>query len=119
MILFKEESKPERLGQMFLWCFFSLTPNRGLLLLVYNKLLFQNQELLRGHPLPTRENPPSRKGTVEKVPCTLSQTGLRNRRKEIIVGTALVAVLHRVRTGIHPEGLILKDKPCPYIKTSP
>jgi len=42
-----------------------------------------------------------------------------NRREEIIVGTALVAVLLRVRTGIHPEGLILKDKPCPYIKTSP
>jgi len=58
-------------------------------------------------------------GTVEKVPYTLSQTGLRNRQEEIIVGTALVAVLLGVRTGIHPEGFILKDKPCPYIKTSP
>jgi len=26
-----------------------------------------------------------------------------------------VAVLLRVRTGIHPEGFILKDKPCPYV----
>jgi len=39
--------------------------------------------------------------------------------KPLVVGTALVAVPTRVRTGIHPEGLILKDKPCPYIKTSP
>jgi hypothetical protein len=30
------------------------------------------------------------------------------------VGTALVAVRLVVRTGIHPEGFILKDKPCPY-----
>jgi len=32
----------------------------------------------------------------------------------IFVGTALVAVRLKVRTGIHPEGFILKDKPCPY-----
>jgi len=27
-----------------------------------------------------------------------------------------MAVLLGVRTGIHPEGFILKDKPCPYIE---
>jgi len=32
----------------------------------------------------------------------------------IFVGTALVAVRLKFRTGIHPEGFILKDKPCPY-----
>jgi hypothetical protein len=35
-------------------------------------------------------------------------------KEMIFVGTALVVVLLGVRTGIHPEGFILKDKPCPY-----
>jgi len=47
-------------------------------------------------------------GRVEKVPYDFKS------KERGFVGTALVAVRLKVRTGIHPEGFILKDKPYPY-----
>jgi hypothetical protein len=55
------------------------------------------------------------KGTVEKVPSVI-KSARRGCRRDPAVGG--MAVLLEVRTGIHPEGFILKDKPCPYVVKS-